>query len=245
VLEVTHDTPAHLSGDEPLLIRLRGEAPVFVGRDRVAAARALLQAHPQVDIVVSDDGLQHRRLARDAQIIVFDERGPGNGWLLPAGPLREPLTAKAPPRSVVIYNAAEPTTEWAGERVHRALAGAAPLDQWRAGAPAEASHLDSLRGRRVLAAAGIARPQRFFAMLRDWGIDIEDLPLPDHFAFTATPWPAQAADVIVTEKDAVKLGPDTSLGATRVWVATLDFRLAPATESHLLGLLPPRSRTTP
>ncbi len=242
VLEVLRGTPARLCGDEALLIHRRSEAPVFVGRDRVAAARALLKAHPRVNIIVSDDGLQHHRLARDAQIIVFDERGAGNGWLLPAGPLREPLAKHPPPRSVVLYNAARPTTSWPGETARRGLAGAASLTDWWAGAAASPSHLDALRGRRVLAAAGMARPQRFFTMLREWGLDIGELPLPDHHAFAGLPWPADTPDVIVTEKDAVKLGPQTPLGATRVWVATLDFQLAAATESQLLALLPARPR---
>jgi tetraacyldisaccharide 4'-kinase len=238
VLEVLRGTPTRLCGDEPLLMHRRSGVPVFVGRDRVAAARALLQAHSRVDIIVSDDGLQHHRLARDAQLIVFDERGVGNGWLLPAGPLREPLAQHAPPRSVVLYNAPQPTTSWPGETARRGLAGAASLADWWAGAAPSPSHLDALRGRPVIAAAGVARPQRFFTMLRDRGLDIEELPLPDHHAFTDLPWPTNTADVIVTEKDAVKLGPQAPPGATRVWVATLDFQLAPATASQLLGLLP-------
>ncbi|HZE91209.1 MAG TPA: tetraacyldisaccharide 4'-kinase, partial [Rhizobacter sp.] len=98
-------TPASQVGDEPLLMHLRSGVPVAVGADRVAAARMLLDAHPQITLLLSDDGLQHWRLARDAQVIVFDERGAGNGWLLPAGPLREPLPQRVPPRSVVVYNA--------------------------------------------------------------------------------------------------------------------------------------------
>jgi tetraacyldisaccharide 4'-kinase len=80
-----------LCGDEPLLIAEQARCPVMVGRRRVAAAQALLQAHPEVDVIVSDDGLQHYALARDVEIVLFDSRGGGNGWLLPAGPLREPL----------------------------------------------------------------------------------------------------------------------------------------------------------
>ena len=96
--EVTRDSSALHSGDEPLLLHLRSGAPMVVGADRVAAARTLLQRHPEVDLLLSDDGLQHLRLARDVEVIVFDERGAGNGWLLPAGPLREPVPAAAPPR---------------------------------------------------------------------------------------------------------------------------------------------------
>ncbi len=94
VLEVEASMPAAASGDEPLLLKRRTGAPVMVGSDRVAAGRALLERHPHVDVIVADDGLQHLRLARDVEVWVFDERGAGNGWLLPSGPLREPL----PPR---------------------------------------------------------------------------------------------------------------------------------------------------
>ena len=88
--EVTDSSAAGIAGDEPLLIRRRTGVPVWVGASRLEAARALLQAHPDVRVLVCDDGLQHLALQRDLEICVMDERGPGNGWLLPAGPLREP-----------------------------------------------------------------------------------------------------------------------------------------------------------
>ncbi len=99
--------PAHM-GDEPVLIAQRSGCPVFVGRQRVAAARALLAAHPEVNVLVSDDGLQHLALARDVEIVVMDERGAGNGWLLPAGPLREPVSRL---RSVdaLVWNGVKPS----------------------------------------------------------------------------------------------------------------------------------------
>ena len=239
LVEVAASTPAAECGDEPRLLHLRSGAPVMVGRDRPAAARALLRRHPAVDVVVSDDGLQHLRLARDAQLIVFDERGIGNGWLLPAGPLREPMAREAPARSVVLYNATAPSTAWPGSLARRALAGASALADWQAGAAPSAALLALLQERPLLAAAGIARPGRFFAMLRERGLQIDELPLPDHYPFTTLPWPAHTRDVIVTEKDAVKLvGPGTALGTTRVWVATLDFELAPACVDALARLLP-------
>ena len=238
LLAVEPDTPASLCGDEPLLLRLRTTAPVQVGRDRPAAGRALLQRRPEVNILVSDDGLQHRRLARDAQLIVFDERGAGNGLLLPAGPLREPLAERTPPRSVVVYNAPAATVGWPGSVVERGLAGAVALDAWWRGEAPNLPALTGLAGRPLLAVAGVARPGRFFAMLREHGLGFAELALPDHHAFTTLPWPATTADVILTEKDAVKLPPGTALGATRVWVATLDFRLAAESEDALCKLLP-------
>ena len=237
LLAVEAATPALRCGDEPLLLHLRTGAPVQVGRDRPAAGRVLLQRRPDVDILVCDDGLQHRRLARDAQVIVFDERGAGNGLLLPAGPLREPLAAQAPPRSVVVFNAPAATVRWAGDPVQRGLAGAVALDAWWRGEAPSLAALAKLAERPLLAVAGVARPGRFFAMLRERGLRFDELALPDHHAFTVLPWPATTGDVILTEKDAVKLPPGKVRGPTRVWVATLDFRLAPASETALCRLL--------
>ena len=235
---VTRHTSARQCGDEPLLLHLRTGAPVQVGRDRPAAANALLGQHPEVNIVVSDDGLQHLRLARDAQLIVFDERGAGNGLLLPAGPLREPMAGDPPPRSVVLYNAPAASTGWAGGLARRGLAGAASLAAWWAGEAPSLATLAGLAGRPLLAVAGVARPGRFFKMLREHGLRIDEVALPDHHEFASLPWPPGTSDVILTEKDAVKLPLGTALGLTRVWVATLDFRLDPATEAALCRLLP-------
>lgn len=243
-LDVQPSTAAADCGDEPLLLRWRTGAPVVVGRDRAAAARALLQAHPAVDIVVSDDGLQHLQLARDAQVLVFDERGAGNGWLLPAGPLREALPASVPARSVVLYNAAAASTPLPGSVAERSLAGVIELAAWRSGQAASKAALDALRGRPLVAAAGVARPNRFFEMLRQHGLQISPLPLPDHHGFATLPWPAGTADVVLTEKDAVKLDP-ARVGATRVWVAALDFALPAAFEAELMSLLPAPPQPVP
>lgn len=243
LIAVRPDTPVAECGDEPLLLRLRLGVPVFVGSDRVAAARAALAAHPRTDVLVSDDGLQHQRLPRAAQLIVFDERGIGNGWLLPAGPLRVPMPQHPPPRTVVLYNAAQPSTPWAGHLAQRRLAGAVDLVGWWRGERATMANLAQLAAARapVIAAAGVARPERFFGMLRAAGLSIRPLPLPDHHGYASLPWPADARDVVVTEKDAVKLTPDrlaASGSATTVWVAPLDFGGDAAFDAALQALLP-------
>lgn len=238
IVHVEPDTPATRCGDEPLLLRLRGGVPVYVGADRVAAARALRRAHPETDVVVCDDGLQHLRLARDVQVLVFDERGVGNGWRLPAGPLRDPLPARVPPRSLVLYNAPAPSTPLPGHLARRSLAGAVPLEAWWRGDAPSAAVLDALRGRPVLAAAGLAQPSRFFKMLRERGLTIIEHALPDHHPFAELAWPAGTTDVVLTEKDAVKIRPERA-GDARVWVAALDFALPAAFEQELLALLPP------
>lgn len=238
-LDVGAATPARECGDEPKLLYLRTGAPVMVGRNRVAAGAALLHAHPEVDVIVSDDGLQHLALARDAQVIVFDERGVGNGWLLPSGPLRESLSPSVPARTVVLYNAASASTPWPGSLGMRSLAGIVDLASWWQGRHASLGPLQALRAKPLWAAAGIANPDRFFALLRGHGLVFEALPLPDHCSFDTLPWPASAADVLVTEKDAVKIDPGR-IGATRVWVAALDFQTSPAFEADLIALLPAR-----
>ena len=260
VVEVDREVPdTPRTGDEPLVLARRTGVPVVVGRDRLAAGHALLQAHPQTDVIVCDDGLQHLALERDLEVVVFDERGAGNGRLLPAGPLRQTLASwsappaspsvaapragnddadrRVPPARIVLYNAAAPTTPLSGFLGHRRIVGVAPLDAWWRGMAASPEALASLGGRRVVAAAGIARPGRFFAMLRAHGLVVDELPLADHHDFSVLPWPAQAGDVVVTEKDAVKIASGRRIGA-RIWVATLDFVPEPAFDEALLALLP-------
>jgi len=129
-----------------------------------------------------------------------------------------------PVNTHVLYNAGGPSTPWPGATARRALSGAVLLQDWWRGATPSLDALHALRGRTLLAAAGMAAPQRYFDMLRAEGLHFDALPLPDHFAFDRLPWSAQAADVLVTEKDAVKL-PREPAGSTRIWVVALDFQL--------------------
>jgi tetraacyldisaccharide 4'-kinase len=244
LVQVHGDSSAAECGDEPLLIHLRTEAPVVVGRNRVAAARALRREHPTVDILISDDGLQHHRLARDAQVIVFDERGAGNGLLLPAGPLREPLPDVVVPNTLVLYNAWRPPITLPGWMSTRHLTGVLSLEDWRCGHAPLADSWRALHGRRVVAAAGIASPQRFFTQLQGEGVLFTPLPLPDHHDFIELPWPRGTADVVLTEKDAVKLA-GRSFGGTRIWVAPLDLEFDLGFAAAIKRLFPnPPSRTT-
>ncbi len=240
VCAVTATASAHAVGDEPLLIHRRTGVPVWVGRDRSAAALALCEAHPEVDVLLSDDGLQHRRLRRDAELLVFDDRGVGNGLLLPAGPLREPLPQQAAPQQRVLYTGQRVSTALPGARGQRRLARAWPLEAWLrqdSGAAVDLTALTKLCGRPLLAVAGLAAPQKFFDMLNAKGLRFDALPLPDHHAYATLPWPPATTDVLTTEKDAVKLDP-AALRGTRVWVLPLDFQLPPGLAAELLNLLP-------
>ena len=217
--EVTPDSPPELSGDEPLLVRRATGAPVFVATRRAEAARALCAAHPETDVIVCDDGLQHLALRRDVEICVFDERGVGNGFLLPAGPLREPW-----PRSAdLVLNTFEtpgsaPTVP--GFTARRALADRAVR------ADGSDLPLSALRGRQLLALAGIARPQAFFRMLQARGVvPLVVQALPDHYDFSSWLWPSDAGmEVICTEKDALKLWPRHP----QVWAVPLELTPEPA-----------------
>ena len=223
-------------GDEPLLIQLRTGVPVAVGRDRVAAAHLLCAHHPEIDVLVSDDGLQHLGLQRAIEVLLFDDRGAGNGLLLPAGPLRQPVPAGVAPNALVLYTAGRSTTPLPGYLGQRQLTGIVRLSDWWRDPLASPQALSLLAGRGVLAAAGLARPEAFFDMLEAAGLQIQRLPLPDHDALLSLPWAGQPGDVIVTEKDAVKLRPDREHCA-RVWVARLDFVPEPAFYTALLALL--------
>lgn len=241
---VNDSASAAAVGDEPLLIHRRTGVPVWVGRQRAEVAAALCAAQPEVDVLVADDGLQHHALARQAELVVFDERGAGNGLLLPAGPLREPLPPQLPPLRRVLYTAGAASTRLPGLAATRRLGLAWPLAAWQRGDARPAVPLETLRGRPLLAAAGMAAPEKFFGMLVAAGLQIERMPLPDHHPYSTLPWPAQTADVLVTEKDAVKLQP-SAMGATRVWVLPLDLQLPAGLLDELSALLFPLPQVPP
>lgn len=236
-------------GDEPLLIAARGACPVMVGRDRSAAAQALLKTHPEVNLIVADDGLQHYRLARDIEIMLFDERGVGNGWLLPAGPLRE---AAARGRDFTVLNAGPELAvpPQIGAPVFRMqLVGVVAerlLDRRQRLPLTPVLHIPEPDGApgmrqasRVLAAAGIGNPARFFALLRATGLAFDALPLPDHYSFAENPFASDTADIIlITEKDAVKCSRHPILkNDPRLWVVPVTARIDDALAQHILEKL--------
>ncbi|MBI2307867.1 MAG: tetraacyldisaccharide 4'-kinase [Rhodocyclales bacterium] len=207
------DSPA-LVGDEPLLLARRSGAPVAVCRNRVAAARALLAAHPECDLIVADDGLQHYRLVRDVELVLFDGRGAGNGRLLPAGPLREPLARLRHADAVV----------WNGSPSLALPAGAPPAFAMRLEGvafhaladPARRCAAADLADRKLHALAGIGDPSRFFRQLEALGLSFVAHPFPDHHAYAAADLDFGAdAVLLMTEKDAVKCA---GLIAGEAWV---------------------------
>lgn len=182
-------------GDEPLLIHVATGVPVQVDSDRVAAARALMDAG--CDVLIADDGLQHLRLGRVLELEVQDGRGLGNAHVLPAGPLREP-----PPRRVADFRVVHGRPVSDGDVPMRLELG----DAQRIGDVAEAigRPLSTFAGP-VHAVAGIGHPARFFQALRDAGLAVLEHPFPDHYAFNDADFAAMRdAPVLMTGKDAVK-----------------------------------------
>ena len=193
---------AKIAGDEPLLMARRSACPVWVGRRRADAARALLEVSPEVDVLLCDDGLQHYALGRDVELAVFDRRAAGNGWCLPLGPLREPLS-RLLRVDALVGNHFDVST----------LAGRKPCFSMvlRAGDfvhlhnPAVRCKARDFSGRPVHAIAGIGDPQRFFDTLSGLGLSFEAHPFPDHHDYAAAEIDfGPDAVLLMTEKDAVK-----------------------------------------
>lgn len=218
-------------GDEPALIRLRTGLPVAVGADRVAAAHLLLAQG--VDVVVADDGLQHYALARDVEICVIDgERRFGNGRLLPAGPLREPLSRLDAVDFRVCNGGVPQANEYAMRMV---LADVAAL-----AGPARTQPLSSWAGQRVHAVAGIGHPPRFFAALRASGIDVVEHAFADHHRYVAGELAfGDSLPVLMTEKDAVKC---RGFAAANWWRAPASAELPAAFFAAVTDCLATRSR---
>ncbi|HEX7683351.1 MAG TPA: tetraacyldisaccharide 4'-kinase [Trinickia sp.] len=232
---VTSASSPEAVGDEPVLIARRTSVPVWVSPDRVACAKALRAAHDDVDVIVSDDGLQHYRLARNVELVVFDQRLAGNGFLLPAGPLREPLSRS---RDATLIN--NPFDRALPPWPDTYALTLTPGDAWHLSDPSLRRPLAQFAGARVLAAAGIGAPERFFATLRAAGVSPTTRPLPDHYAFRDNPFIDEPVDaILVTEKDAVKL---SAWRDARIWVvpveATLPARLIALVVEKLRGRSP-------
>lgn len=219
-------------GDEPSLLARRCGCPVWIGSRRAEAGRGLLTAHPEVDLLVCDDGLQHYALARDFEIAVIDgERGLGNGLLLPAGPLREGPQRLREVDAVVVNGGAgdflPPPGAVAMRLVGRRLRNL--LD------PRREAEATQFAGRTVSALAGIGHPQRFFRHLQNLGLEIRPQAFPDHHPFSAADLPA--GTVIMTEKDAVKCA---AFAHSDTWVLAVDAEVDPGLEQLLLTRLESR-----
>lgn len=201
-------------GDEPLLLARRANCPVWIGVDRAAACKSLLVQHPEVDVLVLDDGLQHYALARDIEIAVVDGRGFGNGHRIPAGPLREPVSRLAGVDAVVRNGTA------AVEGFDLRLIGTDFVNLANRSLRVES---DRLGAKRVHGVAGIGDPSRFFRSLGALGLEVIEHAFPDHHPYAVRDLEfGDALPVVMTEKDAVKC---ESFAAAHFWMVPVDAEL--------------------
>lgn len=250
---VTSKSRAKSLGDEPVLIAKSTQLPVAVSGHRLSALRTLLKERPEIDLIVSDDGLQHSALPRTVECCMIDSRGFGNGEVLPAGPLREPISALARVDSLIL-NSLEDTPELAAAIALAARPGEPLLDkilkkpkfsiyfseirflpiaQWQNRESSKenfraitAKELTGIAaGRGIAALAGTAQPLAFFGALRQLGLVFSSYPLSDHSPLDKNTLKQIAEPfVIMTEKDAVKW---PNSGTQSPWVAVRDTQLDP------------------
>ena len=230
--QVSSDADPRDTGDEPLLLARRANAPVFAGRKRAAAALQLLRAHPECDVIVSDDGLQHYALARDIELAVVDgERRFGNGWLLPAGPLREAVGRLKSVHAIVVNGEAELDVVTA-PRYRMRVCGTVFRN---VGNPQEQARAAQFINRPLHAVAAIGNPARFFSSLESLGLQFRRHPFPDHFAFGADDLVfAGDETVLMTEKDAVKC---TAFAKASWWYLPVEAEVDPALGQLILTKL--------
>jgi tetraacyldisaccharide 4'-kinase len=200
-----HSLPNEV-GDEPLLIAKHLDCPVFVGVRRVDAAVSLLQAHPEVNVIISDDGLQHYRLQRDIEIAVLDaQRSFGNALLLPAGPLREAKSRLNKVDAVVMTNSHQRSsieTEFLAPVFEMEFTGDVFVSLFDGISKYQA---DFFNNKSLVAVAGIGNPKRFFEDLTKMDLVFEQKSFPDHHAYTPQDLLSFAGKtILMTEKDAVK-----------------------------------------
>jgi tetraacyldisaccharide 4'-kinase len=210
----------------------RSGCPVWVGPDRVAVTTALRTQHPECNVLVLDDGLQHYRLARDIEIALVDSRAFGNGWLLPAGPLREPPRRLRSVSAVIAHDADKSAVEpHAGGRpvFTMSLRG---VEAHRAVNALDRRPLARFAGQPVHAVAGIGNPDRFFRHLQAQGVQAVEHPFPDHHPFSAADLDfGDDAPILMTEKDAVKC---KRFAKPHHWVVPVGAQLEPAFAEWLI-----------
>ncbi len=232
---VNANSDAQQVGDEPLLMARRNLCPVWIGKNRAATAQIALQAHPQCDVALCDDGLQHYRLQRDVEVAVVDgARGFGNGFMLPAGPLREPVSRLRTVDAVVVNDGKTLIDQYAmrlsGEIFHNLLDPSKTV---------RANYFDATNNHAV---AGIGHPQRYFQHLHTLGISFTPHAFPDHHPYLETDLAFVGCEaILLTEKDAVKCA---AFADARYWVLRVDAEIDSHLIDHILRKITPYGRKT-
>jgi len=229
---VSADSEPRDVGDEPVLLAHKAGCPVWVGQNRVEVGQALLGRHPEVNVIVCDDGLQHYRLARDVEVVVIDAlRWFGNGQLLPAGPLREPVR-RMRSADLVVINGWLPGAPLQRREFTMQLTGNLLYNLRN---PELKAQPEVFAGQVVHAVAGIGHPQRFFTQLKKLGLRVIEHAFPDHHPYVPQdlPWHESEA-IVMTEKDAVKC---VDFVGDNVWVLPVQAQLDPGIGRTILEKL--------
>lgn len=221
-------------GDEPLLIAMRTACPVFVGNDRVSAGVALVKEHPEVNVIISDDGLQHCRLKRSLELAVVDaDRGFGNRFLIPAGPLRENVARLSLVDAVIVngdaaaLNLTVPNKNLFSMRLVGETFFSLDGKQKKSAA--------YFKKKKLAAVAGIGNPDRFFGSLRMMHLDFQSQAFPDHHMFCLEDFaPFKGKTILMTEKDAVKC---RAFISRDIWVLPVDAMIEPGLMKSILNKL--------
>lgn len=225
---------ARIVGDEPLLIRQQLGVPVLVCPDRQRAVMSLIE-RGDIDVVLSDDGLQHYAMPRDVEIAVLDaERGLGNRRILPAGPLREPVDRLCSVDWVLERNSADADRRFAYQPTNARHMATGRVRRWQ-------ECVDDWVGQIVAATTGLGQPRQFFEMLRRSGLNIREHAVPDHEKISQRALDMLKEEVVlVTNKDSVKLAVPVD---PRIWVVEIDVILPPSLLDQLTRLLSAKAPT--
>lgn len=223
-LEVTSNSPPNTCGDEPLFMAQHTNAPIFVHKKRKLAIQSLLKAYPHCDVILSDDGLQHYALQRDIEIALIPPHNTDNGFLLPAGPLRELKSRLNTVDFIVapkkIASQSQAVTQFSPCHITMQFI---PQAFYQLTHPDQISEADNFTTQDCHAIAGISNPERFFESLARMGINCQTTAYADHYPFTAKDLPPNAI-ILATEKDAVKL---QVLKDDRIWILPIKVALEP------------------
>ena len=259
--EVTSESSPIEHGDEPCYMAQQladQQTPIMVHSNRVKAAKALLIKHPEVNVIISDDGLQHYKLkrwparegGRDIELVIRDARGEGNQWLMPAGPLRENAdrerdftlnigsteTAKTKATPLYFQDAPSFVLPVKTDQLYQL---SRPSHRMVLTDITQLLNPDEATEKQLLAAAGLGNPKKFFDLLKSKGLKFQEMALPDHFDFTTNPFKENTAKVIlITEKDAVKCKQlNDYKDDERIWVLPITVDLPNDFVAQMLEIL--------
>ena len=226
-IEVNQKSNIGEVGDEPILIQKHTHMPVFVSKDRVMAAKALIKKYKKIDVILSDDGIQHYRLKRDVEVLVIDgSRRFGNEYLLPAGPLREPIH-KLNDVDAIVCN-------------HKKVIDGSYLMIYKSKflvnlKTKQKIPLNKVRLSNIHAVAGIGNPDRFFNDLKSLGLAFDSSAYQDHYRFTKKDFKTLSGkNIIMTEKDAVKC---EKFAQDNFWYLPVDVDIDPKFTNVILKKL--------